>query len=61
MSMMNQDTGETRDDLKMPTEEENKDLAKEMSEKIQKGEDFLVTVLNACGEEKIISTKVNTS
>eukprot|EP00111_Clytia_hemisphaerica_P014996 TCONS_00044141-protein len=53
VSMMD-DGGETKEDLKLP----NDDIGKEIREKEANGESFIVTVLSACGEEKIVGTKV---
>merc|ERR1711981_533982 len=47
------DTGETRDDLK-PLDP---DLEKQMREKVEAGEDALVCVLKAIGQEMIMSMK----
>jgi len=47
------DNGETRDDIKIPDDE----IGGEIKTKIENDEDFHVTVLCACGEEKIIATK----
>jgi translation initiation factor 5A len=52
LSLMN-DAGELRSDLKLP----EGDLGKEVSEKHEKGDQFCVTVLKACGEECAIATK----
>merc|ERR1712198_811743 len=49
------DNGETKDDLKL---EEGDDVHKEIKQKFEKGEQFLVTVMKACGEEKMVGTKV---
>jgi len=53
-TLMNDD-GETREDLKLP---ENAELAKEIREKHDNADNFIVTVLKACGEEQLIGTKV---
>jgi len=54
-SMMD-DNGETKDDLKLPDD----DIGEEIRKKHEAGETFTVTVLSACGEEKIVGTKVLT-
>jgi len=48
------DNGESKDDLAVPDD----DIGREVQEKFNNGESFAVTVLRACGEEKIIATKV---
>merc|ERR1712121_392880 len=50
------DAGETKEDLKLP---EN-DVGKEITEKFNKGETFMVTVLSAIGEEMIVGCKAMT-
>ena len=49
------DGGNTRDDLKNPDGE----LGDEIKGAISDGKDILCTVLYACGEESVISTKIN--
>jgi len=51
------DDGETREDLAVPED----DVGKELTEKHDNGENFSVTVLSACGEERIVGTKVLTN
>jgi len=53
-TMMDPDTGETKEDLKVPED----DIGKEIIEKAARDEQFLVTVLTACGNEKIVGTKI---
>ncbi|XP_053268768.1 eukaryotic translation initiation factor 5A-1 [Pleuronectes platessa] len=48
------DNGEVREDLRVP---EN-DIGKEIESKFEGGEDFLVTVISAMGEECAVATKV---
>merc|ERR1712080_355367 len=48
------DNGETKSDLKVPDD----DVGKEVVAKFEADENFLVTVLSAVGEEKIVGTKV---
>merc|ERR1739841_84449 len=48
------DDGEPKDDLKVPED----DIGKEVTQKFNDGEQFSVTVLSACGEERIVGTKV---
>lgn len=55
VSMMD-DNGETKDDLKLPED----DVGKEIRAKCDAEETFIVTVLGACGEEKIVGTKTLT-
>ena len=50
------DEGETKSDLQVPDD----DVGKEVRDKFAKDENFLVTVLKACGEEKIVGVKVLT-
>ena len=52
LSLM-EDSGETREDLKLP----EGDLGKEISTKFENDETFLVTVLKAMEEEAVIATK----
>lgn len=47
------DAGETRDDIKLP----EGDLGKEISTKFDKGEQLMLTLLGACGDEMIIACK----
>merc|ERR1712165_628239 len=51
------DNGDTREDIKIP----DSDLGQEITKRQEAGEDFLVTVLSACGEEAIVGTKQNTA
>merc|ERR1719203_2109685 len=53
------DSGETRDDLKCPPEDN--DVGRDVKNAIADETDILVTVLSACGEECVIATKVNTA
>jgi len=53
------DDGEMKSDLRIPEDDgTDNSVGKEITEKHEKGETFLVTVLSACGEEKIVGTKV---
>merc|ERR1711870_144756 len=56
LSLMD-DTGETREDLKVP----DGDIGDECKAATSDGRDILCTVLSACGEEAVIATKVNTA
>nr|ACO14639.1 Eukaryotic translation initiation factor 5A [Caligus clemensi] len=56
LSLMD-DTGATRDDLRVPTGE----IGDEINSAIEEGRDILCTVLSACGEEAVIATKINTA
>lgn len=47
------DMGMSKDDLKVPDSE----IGAEVRDKHNKGEDFMVTVQSACGEEMIVGTK----
>merc|ERR1712168_1574107 len=51
------DDGVPKDDLKVPED----DIGKEVTQKFNDGEQFSVTVLSACGEERIVGTKVLTT
>merc|ERR1712189_115128 len=51
------DDGETKNDLKCPDD----DVGKKVHEKFDNGEQFSVAVLSACGEERIVGTKVLTT
>merc|ERR1711894_631456 len=55
--MVDIDNGETKDDLKVPDD----DIGKEITEKYNNGDSFLVTVLCACDEERIVGLKALTS
>jgi len=50
------ENGEMKEDLKVP----EGDLGKEITQKFENDESFLVTVLMAIGEEKAVGTKVMT-
>ena len=52
LSLMN-DVGEVRNDIKLPENE----IGKEITDKHDKGDQFLVTVLKAMGEEMAMGTK----
>ncbi|XP_037097326.1 eukaryotic translation initiation factor 5A-2 [Syngnathus acus] len=56
LSLMDE-AADTRDDLRLP----EGDLGKEIEKKMQNGEEFFVTVLQALGEEQVMSTKAATS
>lgn len=56
LSLMD-DTGNTRDDLKVPDGE----IGTQIRGAISDGADILCTVLTACGEEAVIATKTNTA
>lgn len=58
LSLMDTDSGDTREDLKCP--EEGEELGKEIRAKHAADESFLVTVVKAVGEEKVVGTKVLT-
>ena len=47
------DSGETRDDIKLPEGE----VGAELQAKFDAGDDVMATVLGACGEEMIIAAK----
>jgi len=53
VSLMNE-KGDTRDDLRLPTDEE---LAKKIKEEFTKDNSVIITVLSAIGEEQIIACK----
>ena len=46
--------GEVKEDVKMP----DSDLGDEITKNFEAGETFKVTVISACGEERIVGTKV---
>ncbi|XP_077418175.1 eukaryotic translation initiation factor 5A-1-like [Vanacampus margaritifer] len=52
LSLLDEQAG-TRDDLKLP----EGDLGKEIEKKVNNGDDFLVNVLEAIGEEQVIGIK----
>merc|ERR1711978_328524 len=56
LSLMD-DTGNTRDDLKVPEGEIGEEIQREYGD----GKDLLCTVLAACGEECVIACKINTA
>jgi translation initiation factor 5A len=56
LSLMD-DSGQTRDDLKVPEGE----IGAEITAAEADGKDILCTVLGACGEEAVIATKLNTA
>jgi len=49
------DSGELRDDIKLP----DGDLGVEVKSKFENGEDLLLTVLDAMGEEMVVANKPN--
>jgi len=53
------DGGDTKEDLKLPTDSEGNmdDVAKQIREMFEDGKQTLVTVLSACGLDKIVSAK----
>lgn len=60
-----QENGDTKDDLNLPTvvkigepTEEDKKVTEEMLKALDDGKDVTVIVQAACGEEKIIGTKI---
>ena len=57
-ALMDLDTSEEKSDLKLPSDEDP--VKKEIDEYLKKEESFVVTVLAAVGEEKIVGTKVIT-
>ena len=50
------DVGASKDDIKLP----DGDLGKEIQDKYDKGEDIMVTILKAMGEETAVGTKTMT-
>ena len=52
------DNGETREDLKLPTDA---DLATEIKTKFEKDDQLMVTVLKAMDEEAVVGTKQMTN
>ncbi|XP_053993538.1 eukaryotic translation initiation factor 5A-1-like [Hylaeus volcanicus] len=52
--------GETKDDLRLPTDSEGNhdEVAKKISELFESGSTVLVSVISACGMEKIVGYKV---
>jgi len=50
------DNGDDKADLRVP----DNDIGKEINEKFENGETFMVTVLSAVGEETIVGTKTMT-
>jgi translation initiation factor 5A len=57
-SLMHMETAELRNDLKMPVDDEA--VMKDINAYLDKDSDFIVTVLSACGEDRIVGTKVLT-
>ncbi|VWU53187.1 eukaryotic translation initiation factor 5A, putative, partial [Hepatocystis sp. ex Piliocolobus tephrosceles] len=58
VSLLN-DNGETKDDLSLPKDTEGNfdDVAKQIRNLFDNGKSVLVSVLSACGQEKIIAAK----
>merc|ERR1711862_938698 len=59
------ESGDTKDDLNLPNRvevgeptEDDKKVTKEIVDACEKGDDIIVIVLEACGKEKIIATKI---
>lgn len=50
---MMDDSGDTREDIKLP----DSDLGRDIKDKFDKGDQIMVTVLAACGEEMAIAVK----
>merc|ERR1711981_1068342 len=57
LSLMDPDTGETRDDMKKP----EGPVGDEIDAAVAEEKDILCSVLSACGEECVIATKINTA
>lgn len=55
LSLMD-DGGDQKEDLKLP----DNDVGKEVQTRFQNGENILVTILSACGEEAAVGTKTMT-
>jgi len=53
------DGGDTKEDLKLPTDSEGgrDEVAKQIKDMFDEGRQTLVTVLSACGQDKIVSAK----
>merc|ERR1711977_321372 len=52
--LMHDSTSEIREDIKIPDDE----IGAEVVQRYDDGDTFIVTVVEACGEEKIVGTKV---
>jgi translation initiation factor 5A len=50
------DAGEQKNDLQIPDD----DIGKEITQKFGDGDTFMITVLSACGDEKIVGVKTLT-
>lgn len=53
---MDESTGDTREDIKLP----EGDIGKEIQSKFDNGDNFMVTIISAMGEEAAIATKAIT-
>eukprot|EP00829_Urostomides_striatus_P010135 TRINITY_DN231_c0_g2_i1.p1 TRINITY_DN231_c0_g2~~TRINITY_DN231_c0_g2_i1.p1 ORF type:complete len:170 (-),score=52.41 TRINITY_DN231_c0_g2_i1:26-535(-) len=51
------DNGSTKCDLKLPTEEEDKDMVERIKASFEGGKEVLISVMSAMGQEKIIEMK----
>jgi len=60
VSLMNED-GSTKEDLKLPTDEDYREMVTKMKEAFDDGKDVLISVVAAVGEEKIIAFRETSS
>ena len=56
LSLMDDTTGDTKDDVKVP----ESDVGKDIKSKFLAEESFMVTILKACGEEMAVGLKAIT-
>lgn len=56
LSLMDESTGDIREDIKLP----ESDIGKEIQSKHDNGDNFMVTIVSAMGEEAAIATKAIT-
>jgi len=56
LSLMMED-GSTREDLKLPKDEDSEEMVSKLKSAFEEGKDLLVSVVAAVGEEKVVSFK----
>lgn len=60
LTLMDKDC-ETREDLKLPTDEDSAEMVERLQRDFKEGKDLFLTVISACGKEKVLSYKEENS